>query len=459
MRNSQINRNELVALLSEADSSIHPQSMTGFGSPSSKPDPRHVWVCWEDESKQGETLPQLLIVADAEIEDFLAWAVTFLPKFRPFTAFIRVLPWTVFEMSQDRGPKPSNAIAPVIAGAALGEAMMSSTGRGFLETLPLTAFESTYSATLGRALFQGFQSPLMQCASEGWKLARQLTDQPMRRVTPESLDSVWAVVLALTDSTHAQGLSTPRLQAIYRGCTEIRDTGELSSGAWEGISQNRVSRSSYSEAMSATRERRVEFFETTVRSLINESTDELSTSFLVGYLASLISDGSIEHAQLVLPLQEILPTAMLWYGVNAGLLPRNRVLTDYGSLGLRLVREMNRQHTLLSAPFCDVSVRELEVLFRGDPRSRGFRQNNASLLRIEVAPTITTAVKWPPRTVSGGQLSLFGSEDRPVVSDLSRLHELVEFLRNGLSLAESMLPAQPEKRPPSESVRRTKRRR
>jgi hypothetical protein len=288
----------------------------------------------------------------------------------------------------------------------------------------------------------GFSSSLMRHASDGWRTARQLTNQPLRRAIPEALSEVWSIVLRLANSRNLENDRSPQLEAIHEACREIREGGGVSSFTWHKISQGRVSNSSYADAMSASKERRVEVFESAVNALTHEAPDELSASFLVGYLASLVSGGSLEHSHLVFPLRDRLPTAMLWYGICSGLQPNNRVLTDYSYLGLRLVRAMNRREILPSPPACDIALNELEVLFRGDPRGRGFRQANTSFLRIEVAPTVTTVVKWPLRPNDGGQLGLFEGEDRPRVSEYERLRELVAALRGSLSLAESMLAGQ-----------------
>ncbi|MDL5046551.1 hypothetical protein QQ054_10950 [Oscillatoria amoena NRMC-F 0135] len=413
-----------------------------FVEPEYEPEPRNLWACWADNPSQDDDLPRLIVVADDDLNDFLAWAVTFLPNIRPLTAYVRVLPWSVFEMARTRPSELASGNLPILAGATLGEAMMHAVGRGFFEGLPLTAFESTFSATLGRALMRGFSSELVQHAGMNWRFARQLTEQPTRQAVPEALDDVWSIILRVSGKRFFRTDFSPRLEAICAGCDELRHAGALSSFSWHNISQGRMSDSSAADAMSSSKERRVEVFEAAAAELMQNSSDQFSASFLVGYLASLVSGGSLEHAPLVFPLQERLPMVMVWYGICSALLPDTRVLTDFSHLGLRIVRAMGGHEELLALPNCDIALAELEVLLRGDPRARRFRQTNASFLRVEVAPNVTTTIKWPGRPGTSGQMALFAGDENQHDSQTVHIQELVNALRGSLSLAERMLSGQ-----------------
>jgi hypothetical protein len=457
------NRDEFASIISGRKSRHDISISARAAGEDHEPPPGYVIARWRNgELREGEP-PILVVVHNHEVNDFLAWAVTFLPAFRPLTAFMRVIPWGVYSEVRTARRTSVGGISSILAGAILGEAMMNSTGRGFLETLPLTAFESTYTATLGRALLSGFKGSLMQRASDGWHSARRLTDQPLRRVVPEALRDVWSVIEMLADLPSSHSSGSFELGTIYEACKAIRSEGRISALVWGPLSRGGMLLSPYEDAMSASKEARVETFESAMARLMTGTPDPLLGGFVAGYLASLVSGGSIEHAQLVLPLQDRFPGVMLWYGICAGLQPNSSILMDYSGLGLRLVQGMSHEEALLSPPSCDVSVEELEVLFRGDPRARGFRQANASYLRIEVAPTVSTVVKWPLRSNSGAQtgsqIGLFAGEDRHPTPEPERLRELVFALRSSLSIAESILTGQPARPQYTESQTRPKKRR
>jgi hypothetical protein len=129
---------------------------------------------------------------------------------------------------------------------------------------------------------------------------------------------------------------------------------------------------------------------------------------------------------------------MLWYGICAGLSPRSRVLTDSNYLGLRIHRCLSRQESLVSYPSSDISLNELKIILRGNPKGRGFRQINSSFLRVEIAPLVTTVVAWPNRQVAGGQLSLFAPDlPKAAGSEANRLNAAIRSLKDALTILES----------------------
>src|ERR1043165_5289583 len=74
-----------------------------FGSmPDSPPYGEMLWLCWADENDGGSELPRLVIVADDGLADFLAWATTYLPTYRPLTSFFRVLPWSIYAATHNQ---------------------------------------------------------------------------------------------------------------------------------------------------------------------------------------------------------------------------------------------------------------------------------------------------------------------------------------------------------------------
>jgi hypothetical protein len=439
-----LNRSDFTSLLGEVNGKRQrvPESLR-HGKPQNSPTKGELCVCWDDQPSQEDALPVIIVTSDNELNDFLAWAVAFLPMFRPLTCFFRVIPWTLFTLIDERKPIEHLENTSVLIGAILGEALTNATTRGFMDSLPLTAFESTYSWVMSRSLAVGLNPKILSYVSEAWHTMRDLSGQTNRKIPPESLERVWAVLLRLTGKDHQPRSNTTRdnpLGLIEEACLEIQQSGRISSFNWDRLSEGRISNSAIADSMSSTKESRVETFESAVKNLLRMQSGEFATSFLVGYLASLVSGGSLEHSQLIIPLQGELPTAMLWYGVCAGLLPETRILSDNSHLGLRIVRLLKRKEALVSPTYCDISLAELEVVLRGEPRSRSFRQLQASSLRVELAPMVTAVMRSPGRTPgSNDQLGLFGGEDRPVSLEADRLRELVIAMRGTLSIAESLL--------------------
>lgn len=445
MKYRTLSRSDFASLLSDEEARKLPiASFFRPGTPERSPMKAELHACWDEERATEGELPGLVLVPDEELSDFLAWAVTFLPMFRPLTSFLRVIPWTLFSLVQDRKPAANVEQGTVLVGTILGEALANATNRGFIDSLPLTALESTFSWVMSRGLAVGLNPKALAYVSGGWNAMRDLGGQSNRRIAGEPVESVWSVLLRLAsnkDGGTGHARRDDPLGLIEEACLEIRRSGRISSFNWDRLSGGRISNSSIADAMNSTKERRVEIFESAVEQLLTTRAEKSSTSFLVGYLASLVSGGSLEHAHLIFPLQGELPSAMLWYGLCAGLLPDRCILRDYNHLGLRLLRLLQCKADLTSPPHCDISLAELEIILRGEPRSRGFRQSHSSSLRVELAPMVTVVMRPPPRAPGAApdQLGLFGAQERPISLENDRLRELVISLRSTLSLAESLL--------------------
>jgi hypothetical protein len=459
MQFTQIERPEFGSFLADLELRSAVRNSLSDGQPQSPPRDNALWVCWNDLTKRVDSLPSLLIVRDEQLEEFFAWAISFLPTFRPLSSFVRVLPWSSFTSARQIQQRSLELPVSALIGAILGETLINATGRGYLSSLAITAFESTYFSAVSQAILAGFPDELLHLVDEGWHITRDLTGQPERKLARHWLADVSSIVLRLAGHRNSkrQG-SGEDADLLEHACREIQAGGMIPSFIWNRLSGGRIS-SSLADAMTVSKERRVELFEKTANLLTDESSNPVSAGFLVGYLANLVSDGSLEHAHLVFPLKDRLPTAMLWYGICAGLAPENRVQSDYDHLGLRIRRAIYSPETLLSTPSCDIAIQELNVLLRSDPRARSFRQRHGSIVRVEIAPCISTVVRSGVRQGSAGQINLFSGEERPLLPDSEKILELVNSLKATLGLAEGILDQRSRAEREASNLQRGKRRR
>jgi hypothetical protein len=444
MKFCALSRPDLVSLLEGVSSLQGVLRNLRSGEPERTPSPREVWACWPDVIDAPVPVPSLLVISDEEVSDFFAWSIAFLPTYLPLTSFFRVVPWSVFKEARSTPspmlPKRGN----ILVGAMLGEMLTTAVGRGFLQSVPTVAFESTFSYAIGRALWAGYdEGRMLRLISDGWHFTRQLTGQKPIRITQERLEEVWAIVFRLVGTRFSELFLDARLTDILEALQGIGESGELSPSIWKRLADGKVSIASVAQSMRTARERRVETFESVMSDLLRDVRDETRISFLAGYLASLIGDGSLEHAHLVFPLLERLPTAMLWYGICASMSPSTRVFHDYGHLGLKLLRLLQKPDDLLASPSCDISLSELEVTLRGNGASKNFRRVHASFLRVELIPTVSTVVRWGGAGVGLDQLSLFEVERKQPMG-ASQIRRIVDSLREALALSEGLLGPQSE---------------
>ncbi len=230
---------------------------------------------------------------------------------------------------------------------------------------------------------------------------------------------------------------------IGEACRELRHVGGISKTIWQRLLGGDFPTSALSDTAAMSKERRVEAFESFAHNLSGRPYDELVASFLIGFLANQVSGGSLEHANLIFAIQDRFPSAMLWYGVCAGLVPGSRVQSEYGHLGLRIRRSLFSHGGLLAQPNCDISIAELKVMLRGDVRGRSFRQTLSSALRVEIAPTVTSLVRWSARQGGPDQLSLFSTDEKRAPESPEQVLDLVRSLRTSLAMAERLLIHRP----------------
>ena len=199
------------------------------------------------------------------------------------------------------------------------------------------------------------------------------------------------------------------------------------------------------------REQRVRAFERILKG--PNRSDALTSSFLAVLLADQISPGSFEHVDLLLPYLNQFPTALIWYGLCAGLHPDSEVQQVGNCLGRRLVRDLLASDPILSRPKYDIAVSELEVhLDREEPLE--FRTASQNHIAVELLPGVPAYMKWPVTTtepvatvsrgVSGSpgqaELPLNSSFGEPVAGGLSAdRHYAIQDLERAVERVKQLL--------------------
>lgn len=424
------------------------------GPPLGRPPSRSVIVCWNFPPSEAHDLPGLLIVPDGELDAFFAWSTTFIPQLRPLTAFVRVVTWETFVVYNNAREKWTG-MGPMIVGTVLGELLMSaSESQGVLDTIPVIRMESTLSAVLGQLALRGFISPaLIHTVTSNWLLARQITRSP-KRFEDDLVTNVWSVIMHLEGQPSMYVPTNARLIPVLKACSLLQRGLPIESQLWQSMGGGTIPFEAQLSALKQSKESRVEVFETFTSSLLAEAGDPIVTDFFVGYLASLVSGGSLEHSHLIHHIAQR-PAAMLWYGVCSGLRPDTKLLSDYGHLGLRFLRRINRESDLLAEPSCDISIDELKILVRGENGTHIFRQTTSFHLRVELAPTVTGVVRWSgrPESQAASQLDLFAERE---LETTSPINDLVRLLNDGLKIAKGLVDSKTAPIKPGFRARRRK---
>lgn len=386
---------------------------------------------WRDEPTGRNQLPQIIVVRDRPLREFFAWTATYLGACRPLSAICRVMDFQEAKrhLQTRHLPIPSR-LADAALGAMLGETA-TYTKIGSIRKFTTVAFAGTFSFAVTRSLANGTPFSGAVEAGEAWNRVRHLTAQNSLKVGCRDLCQVWRVLLEAFRSKVSQR-SVSRSEAIPRvACAEMAECGEISTHTLEAIARRVHDKQLLLEEFTGPREERVVHLDHALRRLATKSRTTACDSFLAGYLTSRIAPGTFEHNELLLPFQDDLPLASIWYGICAGMSSKSKLRNMYSGLGHRILRDALRCENVVSSPRCDVSLPELEVLreFASDQFA------DISRLVVEVAPQVECVFRRQkevrPVHPSAVQQRLF-----PVDAD-SELQDLWSKLNDSLASVES----------------------
>jgi hypothetical protein len=391
------------------------------------PPSRHadeIQLIWSDEDlatrsdrdkQELPTIPRIVVLASEKKRDFLAWVWTYLPEFRPFTAYARVLGGD--EVKSQLGLKGTPRLGDLeeaCLGLILGEAAtyVENTHDKKVSVTPL-ACASTYSYAMARAVALGWNevSAIERMdIPNTWMKARSLTRQRPLRLDLSDLSLPWRLLLDLCGKEKGHQYSSRGIsENIYDACMNLYRETEVNPETWDLLSRGYPHLREARKEMQGPREGRVVFFERFVLSLADISKgDSVSASFLCGFLASQIGPGTLDYISLLAPHLDRFPTTLLWYGLCSGLQHRSSLYGFSSGLGRRILREVLRKETLFDAPQSDIALSELEALTSNDTMAMEFRTWAQGVMAIEIAPLIASAVRWPPKQAD--QVELFSTD-------------------------------------------------
>jgi len=342
-------------------------------------------------SLNGEQLPDAIVVRPDQIREFIAWITTVAGGYRPFTAFVRIINPEVALHAVDLKLPSLNKFEDAAAGLIIAEALTLSGAQRSVSGLSLLPCQSTYSYSFARALALSYVHNGKDPIAAPFGVAKRLTRQPPRRVPDELLSRTVQVLsgLAAESSIVERSLGIPPF--IWETCRELQFEREVKR-SWSLLSGAGVLRQQVLDELRGPREHRVKAFERILQGA--DGLDALTASFLAGLLADQIAPGTFEHIDLLLPYLNRYPTALLWYGLCAGLHRDSEVQQIGNCLGRRLVRDLLTPDPILSRPKYDLSVDELQVhLDREEPLE--FRTASQNHIAVELLPGVPAYMKWP----------------------------------------------------------------
>jgi hypothetical protein len=198
-------------------------------------------------------------------------------------------------------------------------------------------------------------------------------------------------------------LSTTVVLGVARTCRTL-----VASGTFSPFPPLDVANfDSIEKRMRGTREERVIALSELARQLVSSpSLHRELASFTLGYFASRIAHGTIQHSSVLEPVISRFPESMLWYGFCAGLGKSEsrersangstRQALDMPSIAKWIARDLLRYDSLTNAPNCDIAFNELLALSRTrDDPLQGLTRSTHGTAIVELFPAVWTTINIP----------------------------------------------------------------
>lgn len=365
-----------------------------------------VLALWSQNPRERFELPSVIVCADGGSNDWMAWLTTYFAKMRPVTALVRLMEQTEFEntVRRFRDPRLDSAQWPIV-GLIMGEVLASS---GIpdrqLDSLPVNAYESTLAFALFRSHAISGDIHDFNSITEAWENVRRVTKQHPRAIDAANITKICELVLRAgrwIETGYSFGAEDHQLLALCESVIEGQSDSSLT---------REISRAlDFDVRMDGSREERVLAFSAFVRNLPTSSHQESRglLSFVLGFLASRIAPGTIQHSSVLEPIATHYPESLIWYGFCAGCARRksterssaSRSGADLPAISRWIARSILRSDSPWDTPACDISWKELMSLFLtgGDPLTAVIRATSGSAI-VELSPAVWTVINVSART-------------------------------------------------------------
>ncbi len=352
---------------------------------------------WNTKPVVGSYLPEIIVVSEGKVREFLAWASTYISSFRPFTAFCRVLDTISAEnFLSVKHVASLNNLEGACIGVIIGEVLSHFFNTDIKKLIPL-AIKNTYSFAMARGYTAlGLLHKDDDIIDNHWKKACILIGQPERTLNSEIIRNVWEILISLDRIKPYKG----KLSKIHEACCNIIDHNSIGEKIWLELIKGFSNLKNLNEQMKGSLEQRVLIFEGFAEKLHNQAIiDKMTAEFLCGYLASQIEPGTMNHVELLRPYIKSFPGVILWYGLCAGIYQKTDVHNYADGFGWRIIRDLFQWIPDHGIPKCDIALDELEVMLNVEQPDYNFRVENPTWLIVEILPSVYSVFLWYKNTV------------------------------------------------------------
>ena len=374
---------------------------------------RECGLLWRKDPEYAPGPPHAIVVAN--VEDFLAWGATYLPNYRPITAYFRILRdedlhrFATSETEIALGQLANAFLGAILAECHLRDSELSNVWRPSVSDL-LGTCSFVLARTFALQSANAYEHIIERWYAASSKLAQDWRDQSQLRA---GIVDVCRHLAMLASDESRRGRSI-----VADACKQILSHGHIAPHTWTMLVGPSSDVSDATEIMSLSRERRLEWLDRVIHNVASvELAQPEALPFVLGYLFSQLAPGTLEHLPLFATSAVSEPRILLWYGVCAGLHPRSDVQNFAGGVGRRALRDIEAREAIVDRPRCDFSADELDFL----SASSVAHQHGAAV--VELAPRV---------------YATFSGVGRPAMAtdaiDRARLRELGVLINNAADL-------------------------
>lgn len=379
-------RKELLEIVLSPNRERHPnaeylRSLPDFGKAKDV-----ILLAWERDPLVHAELPCLAVLPEKDLIDTVA-ALNASPQApSPFTSFCRLLSREEFAEYQnsDSLDLSSEDVSPFIA-LSYVEALLHADGQAKFADLSPAVCNRTLSLSWAKAIARRVPFSQLPRLIEAWIDTYVLTGTPEKgskaKFTIASLTPILTTLTQLQFGGSASGIELELCRAVASRAKEQQEE------IWARLRANLSEVPTIAGIAEATREERASFFQTAAQ--------KNAPALVLGFLASQISPGSLDHLELA--MRQSNPQIGFWYAAFAALWRPAAIVSGQGGQGARLLRLAGRPFELTNSPQCDISHTELRVLIRAGLDQLARKLEHSGEMIVELVPLVTCAFRFPGR--------------------------------------------------------------
>lgn len=380
------------------------------------------------ELDDGLSLPNVIVPASGDAEDFFATVATYYQDKSPLSAVVHVLNQETAcliakrpKASKSRAANHSRSFRLACLGAAIGETTLAGLGAHEIGgALSYAACRRTLAFSLCRMTYL-YESVLRaDVLAERWARLRKLTGLSVSATAIEAVLLAHSLAQGETSSS-----SLPRIDAALSKALQVCASGDGCDGdlLMPVLVALYPATTQHLDGLRGAFDGRMAVFTRLVEAIQDNSRGVRMDEIAVAFFCNRILPGSFSHAGVLARLVEFFPAALVWYGFFAALSKPSASQQLSPSLIAKLERDLLDVFSFEQRPRCDISLEELEVLSRTSLRAETVQPSHQRALLVALIPGVNLYTRFGAEGDAAGDRIRRDAEAEKLHARLSQLLE------------------------------------